>query len=62
MMFVAQIKISRNAIPWEYLFSTEEEARELCERKEQHNPFVRWTQVLKGSPEYPDSGQIIDRI
>lgn len=44
-MFIARIKYSRQAIPQEYEFATEKEAKDFCEEKEAHNPYVRWTEV-----------------
>lgn len=44
-MFIARIKYSRQAIPEEEKFATQEDAEACCKDKEKNNPYVRWTEV-----------------
>lgn len=45
MKWYARIKYSRQAIPFEYEFATEAEAKTFARYKAQNNPYVRWTAV-----------------
>ena len=44
-MFIARIKYSKCAIPTETEFASRENAEAHCIDKENHNPYVRWTEV-----------------
>lgn len=46
--YVLQVKMSGNPIPYEYGFTTEQEARDMREEFEySDNPRLRWTDILK---------------
>lgn len=44
-MYIARIKYRGQAIPVEYEWATEKEAKNFCADKAAHNPYVRWTEV-----------------
>ena len=43
--FLVKIKYSRQPIPYIYGMSSREEAVAFAIAKEEHNPYVRWTEV-----------------
>ncbi len=44
-MWFVRVKYRKQAIPVEYEFDTEYEAKCFCEYKHQHNPYVRWIEI-----------------
>ena len=55
-MFIAIVKYSKTAIPDEYNFETKQEAEQFCRDKEQHNPYVRWTEVKTSQNRSSEAG------
>ncbi len=51
-MWIAQVKYSKDAIPFETEFKTKEEAYKFTVYRERNNPRVRWTRVYEGVKEF----------